>query len=364
MNTLQQLSFRFRLWRIRWGSWEYWPFWAAVAPIGAIYLWFALRARRLFFFSAVNPAIPLGGAFGESKSDILGLMPKEVLPKTVFAPRGLSFGHLLEKLSDAGLQFPVIAKPDVGERGFLVKKIQTPDALRQHLEANPVDFIIQEFLTESVEMTVLFYRMPDGNPSFGITSVCQKEFLSVRGDGRSNIGDLMRRNGRAALQLERFEREKPDLLSQIPQAGETCLLEMIGNHCKGTKFVNANHLVDVHMENAFRPLCEQLEGVYYGRFDLKCASPDALRRGEVKIMELNGVLSDPAHVFDPAHGILRAYRDYYRHWSIIYRISQVNRKRGIPAATFKEVVDLWRSYSAAKKTARKGIPGGLNFSKG
>ncbi|HNL37733.1 MAG TPA: hypothetical protein PKH43_01325, partial [Saprospiraceae bacterium] len=272
-----------------------------------------------------------------------------VLPATVFVPRHTAPRQLLDMMGEAGLRFPVIAKPDVGERGFLVKKIHDEDQLHLHRTQYPVDFILQEYLTEPVEMSVLFYRVPGEKADFGITSVCRKEFLTVRGDGRQNIRSLMRRHDRAALQLSRFELEKPDLLNEIPADGELRLLENIGNHCKGTKFCNANHLIDETLTAAFEPLCTRLEGVYYGRFDLKCADEEALRRGEVKVMELNGILSDPAHVFDPDHGIWRAYRDYYRHWRIISRISRANRRLGIRDATLKEAIDLWKAYQAAKQ---------------
>lgn len=350
LNKIESLAFRFRLWRIRWGSWEYWPFWAAATPLILIYGWFALRNRRLLFASAVNPSIPLGGAFGESKSDILRLLPPHVLPATVFVPRHSSSEQLAAMMAEAGLSFPLIAKPDVGERGFLVKKILNEAHLHEHRAQHPVDFILQEFLTEPVEMSVLFYRVPGEKADFGITSVCRKEFLTVRGDGRQSVRSLMRGHDRAALQLERFEAEKPEILNEVPAEGEQRLLENIGNHCKGTKFCNANHLIDDALTAAFQPLCNQLDGVFYGRFDLKCADEDALRRGEVKVMELNGILSDPAHVFDPAHGIWRAYRDYYRHWRIISQISRANRRLGIRDASLKEALDLWKAYQAAKQS--------------
>jgi len=55
-----------------------------------IFLGFAIRARRLFFFANVNPAIPLGGAFGESKSAILSLLPIRLTGGWVVLERGVS----------------------------------------------------------------------------------------------------------------------------------------------------------------------------------------------------------------------------------------------------------------------------------
>lgn len=305
-------------WFRKWSAWEFWPMWLAVAPIVLMYAWFAARARHLFFFSNVNPAIPLAGAVGESKMDILRLLPPKILPKTVFAPSGQSFEKTLAELRQTGIGFPLLAKPDVGERGFLVKKCADEAELRQHLAQFPIDFIVQEFLELPVEMTVLFHRFPGTGGRFGITSVCEKEFLAVRGDGRATVRELMSANVRAAFQLPRFEAEFPDVLEKIPAAGERVLLEPIGNHCRGTKFLNANQHIDSQLIAAFEPICRRIEGVFYGRFDLKCESPEALKNGEFKVMELNGVLGEPAHVYDPAFGMRRAYRDFYRHWRLIF----------------------------------------------
>lgn len=346
-------AFRFRLWRIRWGHWEYWPFWAAVIPVVVNWLWFALLSRRWYFFGAANPALTLGGAFGVSKSGILDRLPPDLLPLTLTLDAGITAAHALEKISAAGLRFPFVVKPDVGERGFGVKKIDTPEQLALHLAEYPVKLIVQEFLTQPLEMTVFFYRMPGENGRFVIPSVCRKEFLHVTGDGRSTVLALMLTDDRAALQIPRFEREKPDLLRLAPARGERLLLEPIGNHNRGTKFVDARHLIADDLVAVFEPLCRRLEGVYYGRFDLKCDSVDALRRGEFKIMELNGIFSDPTHVFDPSFGMWRAFREYGRYWRIIYRISRENMRRGIPATSWREARACLREYRAATRDRLK-----------
>lgn len=321
--------------------------WLANMPVYGIYSWFALRARHLFFFSNVNPAIPLGGAWGESKHAILELIPARIRPKTIFIPAGTPYAEVARQLSAAGMTFPVVAKPDVGERGFLIKKTNDAEELRSHLERFPANFLVQEFLEHPMEATVLFYRFPDGR--FGITSVCTKEFLTVEGDGVSTVRQLMARTTRAAFQLERFEREQPGLLNQIPEAGKFVLLEPIGNHARGTKFLNANHLIDSELERAFEQVCAEIDGVLLGRFDLKCASVDALRRGEVLVMELNGVFGEPAHIFDPAYGAWRVYRDYYRHWKMLFDLHRAQVQRGITPTPHGEAIRFIREYFRYKK---------------
>jgi hypothetical protein len=340
---------RLRHFLARWAAWEYHPWWLANVPVYLFWLWYAARARHLFFFSNVNPAIPLAGAMGESKGYILRLLPPHIVPKTLEVAAGEDFGQVLAALESAGIGFPLIAKPDVGERGFLVKKIENQAILRAHLARWPVRFLLQEFLVLPVEASVLYHVFPGEGGRFDITSLCLKEFLTVRGDGVARIGALMERDARAAFQRARFEREAPALLREIPAAGELRLLEPIGNHARGTKFLNGNHLINDAMRGAFEPICRQIQGVQYARFDLKAASLEALQRGEFKAMELNGVLGEPAHIYDPAHGMWRAYRDLWRHWRLLFELCRAQRRRGIQPTPHRAAFRRVNAYFNYKK---------------
>jgi len=138
-------------------------------------------------------------------------------------------------------------------------------------------------------------------------------------------------------------------MRSVPAEGETLLLEPIGNHARGTKFINGNHLIDQTLRDVFQPVWENMEGVYFGRFDLKCASLDALWRGEFTVMEMNGVFSEPAHVYDPANSIGGIYRDYYHHWKSMYHISRAQSKRGVKPTGIREGVAFFMQYFRYKK---------------
>lgn len=336
-----------KYWWIKWTVWEFYPMWLANIPVYGIFAWFALRARHLFFFTNVNPAIPLSGALGESKSAILDLLPPEILPNTLVVEGGIGTADLKAQIQRQGLRFPMIAKPDIGERGFLVQKIDHFEALVQHLGRFPVRFILQEMLEEPVELAILFHRFPLGpekTPHFGITSVCIKSFLAVTGDGIQTVRSLMELDARSAFQIPRFEHEYPDLLLEIPGDGVKLLLEPIGNHVRGTRFINGNDLIDTELMQAFEPICARIPGVLYGRFDLKCKSIEALKRGEFKVMEMNGVFGEPAHVYDPNFGMWRAYRDLYRHWLILFQLHRAQLRLGIRPTGYLKSLRLFRAY--------------------
>jgi hypothetical protein len=316
-----------------------------------IFLGFAIRARRLFFFANVNPAIPLGGAFGESKSAILSLLPIQLTGGWVVLERGVSAEVVEAEMEAAGLVFPVVVKPDIGERGLLVKRVESLDDLMRHLQLFPLRFILQEWLAEPIECTLSYHWFSAGD--FQITSVCEKGFLAVEGDGISSVEQLMQRKSRAAFQINRLRRESPALMMSVPARGEQVLLEPIGNHVRGTAFLNRCNRINEALLEVFEPVCRAVGGVHCGRFDIKCDSWEALQQGKFRILELNGVLGEPAHIYDPAYGFVRAYRDLYRHWRVLYQLHRVQQQKGVAPPSLKVGLQLCGNYFAYKRRVRR-----------
>ncbi len=319
-------------------------------PLVLIWLWFALRSRRLFFFTAVNPVIETGGAWGESKYHILQRIPAKHLPKTAFIPKGADFEEIKVKFQQADLSYPVIAKPNIGERGLLVKKIKDEHELAEYAAKNNMDFLIQEFVSLPLELAVMHHRFP-GETKGKVTSICIKETLKITGDGRSTIRQLMEAKPRAKLQIQRFEVENTAILNEIPAPGKTLELEPIGNHCRGTMFLNGNPHIDEAIHRIFNEVAAQMENIHYGRFDMKCTSIEDLRNGKgFLVMEYNGIGAEPAHIYDPEYPLLKKYADVYRHWKIIYEIAKIQRKRSIPSMSISEAMESLKKYAAYKKS--------------
>ena len=114
-----------RLFLIKLKNWEYWPFSVLYFPVFFYFGWLALKARSVFFFTASNPSIDFGGMFGEKKSDIFDLIPERFIPVT----RLVKKGDINQAKTDARhIGYPLIAKPDVGERGIWVSKIDSEGA--------------------------------------------------------------------------------------------------------------------------------------------------------------------------------------------------------------------------------------------
>jgi hypothetical protein len=317
---------------------EYWPFFVFFMPMIPFWLYQAIRSRSLVYFTAVNPSIFLSGLFGESKKEILQNIDNDYLPKSIYLKSSETAQSILTNMSEKNLDFPIVLKPDVGERGNQVSVIKSENELAQYLEKNgSQDLILQEYLTQPIELGVFYFKFPDGSGS-GISSVTGKEFLTVVGDGISNIEKLIKNHLRASMQYERLISEKPESLSKVPAYGEKVVLENIGNHCKGTKFLNYNGLINEKLVKVFDKIAENHHGFYFGRYDLKVNSIEELYEGHtIKIMELNGVTSEPAHIYDPSYNLLFAYRDIIKNMAICAKIARINHKKGIIYNKPKEI---------------------------
>ena len=331
---------------IRLTAWEYWPFGIVQLPLFVYWLLLSLRARSLFFFSASNPTIVLGGMFGESKNDVLRLIPKQYKPKTFLITAPATKEHVISLIKNNGFAFPVIFKPDLGERGFMVKKISNEDQIEVYLNSFKRDFLIQEFLDLPVELGVFYTRMPD-EPEGYVNSVVIKDMLTVTGDGKSTLTELIRNKPRAKLQWPKLKNAHVELLEIIPPAGEKFILNSIGNHSLGTTFLNGEHLINDQLSKTFDTISKQIEGFYFGRYDLRCASVEDLYAGKIKIMELNGCGAEPAHIYHPGFSLWKALGVLFTHWRNIFRISMQNHKRGIPFTSYHEGKSIFKKFKEA-----------------
>ncbi|MGB1242797.1 MAG: hypothetical protein ACPG49_09760 [Chitinophagales bacterium] len=336
---------------IHWTNWEYYPAYITNIPVVLFWLYFSLKARSLFFFSAANPAIETGGVLGESKIKIIDQIPISYKPDTIFVPQSTSFEKVLQWVKNAKLDFPMIAKPNVGERGFLVQKLTSIKDLQQYHQKNSLDFLIQEFVNYPLEAAILHYRYPHQSQGI-ISSVCIKEFLSIEGDGRGTVLELMQKKPRARFQIERLSPvlSANGLLDSIPSKGEKIELSAIGNHSKGTKFLNGNALIDEDMRQVFDQISLQLKGIHFCRYDLKYESIEDLKQGKnFKILEINGVAAEPAHIYDPQYSLLQAYKDLFQQWKVIYEISYYQHRNGVEYMTFGEAKKAVKDYLAYMK---------------
>jgi len=329
---------------------EHWPIFLFYVPIIPYFLYKAVRARSLTFFLLVNPAIKYSGMGTESKSKTLSLFPKNLIPKSLLFLSGTDFNSVLKSLSDAGIGFPLIAKPDIGFRGYLVKKIDSQAELEKYHKKNNVDIILQEYIDYRQECGLFYYRMP-GEKKGKITSITLKKFITVTGNGIDNLSKLILEDKRAFLYYQLFKKLHGEKFYNTPAKGEIIKLTAIGNHSKGTQFINGNHLIDKELEKFLDIIISGIPDFYYGRFDIKYDSLEKLKKmKDFKILELNGIIAEPTHIYDTdKSNYFASLKCIFQHWQIMNRIVRKNHDQlNVPYPKLKPYLKdvLWlRKYA-------------------
>jgi hypothetical protein len=60
-------------------------------------------------------------------------------------------------------------------------------------------------------------------------------------------------------------------------------------------------------------------------------------KGNFVVIELNGVNSEPCHIFQPGRSVFLAWRDLFQHWKRIAEISISNHANGTDYASYSEI---------------------------
>ncbi len=236
----------------------------------------------------------------------------------------------MNKINSAKITFPLIAKPDMGFRGFLVKRIHNQADLKTYLDKNnSVKIIIQEFVILKEECGIFYHRFPNEEKG-KITSITLKKFLSVVGDGKSTLSKLILADERAFLYYDLLQKIHQQKMQKIPEKDKKVTLTVIGNHSKGTQFLNGNHLISEKLEATFDKLNKEIKGWYYGRLDIKYNTFEELERGEnFKVLEINGILAEPTHIYDASvkgATYFSALKAIKNNWKVMTHIAKQNRK--------------------------------------
>lgn len=340
-------------------NWEHWPPYMFYIPNLPYAFYLAIKAKHLSFYTATNPCIKNSGIGTESKFETTMLIPEKYRPKTILIKPNTEYNKIITAINKQQIQFPLIAKPDIGFRGLLVQKVHTETELQTYFKKyGMIAIIIQEFLNYENECGVLYFRYPE-NKTGNITSLTLKKFLAVTGDGKSTLKELILNDERAKLYIELFTEIHQNELNTVPNKDKVVKLTAIGNHSKGTQFINGNHLISKTLIKTFDTLNKKIPGWYYGRIDLKYNSFSSLENGtDFKIIEINGILAEPTHIYDAKKfTYFQALKTIRTHWKSIYKIATVNNKKlNIPYKNTKhfsvEILQLKKHLSHIKKNLK------------
>ena len=333
-------------WR-RLSNWEFWPFYVTNVVTFVYVLYTGLvKYRRATLFTLTNPAIkPDSGFIGERKSAIFKGLGQEYVGRWRLVGAASDMQDRLDLLhsfmADHSLDYPIVLKPDAGQRGQGVKICPDLETARQWLEQAERDYLIMEYLPGE-EFGVFYYRLPD-QPRGRIFSINRKKLLHVVGDGKSTLEELILRDERAVCMAPMFfENLEADLLDIIPE-GQTRQLGQVGTHSRGSLFLDGADLISPELLDRVERIVENYSGFYFGRFDFKAPSEEDLREGKnLKVIELNGLTSEATHIYDPKNSIFYAWKTLIDQWSIAFEIAEANLKKGLQPMPLAEFISHWR----------------------
>lgn len=326
---------------------EFWPDWLFYTPIVIYWLLMGLRHWAWSLPTAANPRITTGGLCGESKLSILNQVGAEatdvIAPACGVLARAGGAAAAEAAMEDAGLAYPVVAKPDIGCNGTGVRLIGDRQALERYVDAFPAGetIVLQRYVPDANEAGIFYVRHP--NETQGrITSMTVKTPPVVVGDGRSTLRALIMRDGRAGLVPHLYLHRLAGRLDTVPAQGERVQLVFVGNHCKGSIFEDGRDLVTPQLTEAMDRLARSLPDFYFGRIDVRFKSMPLLRQGEgFTVIEINGVGSEPTHIWDPRTKLLDAWRTQFFHYGSAFRIGAANRKRGFEPSGVRQMYRDW-----------------------
>jgi hypothetical protein len=329
-------------------SFELWPWYVFYLPLAVQWAALSLRHRGLTLPTVGNPCMPAGGLCGESKVEILSQLGREgrkwLAPYTSLtvasasgSPRS-NLAQALAALETAAIEFPFVAKPDIGCRGSGVRVIATVDDLAAYLAVFPRGerVIFQQLVADEGEAGVFYIRRP-GEASGRVFSLTLKYFPFVVGDGRSTLEQLIQADPRASRIAPIYLKRHAGQRSRVLASGETFRLVFAGNHCRGAVFRNGIGHVTPAMTARFDAIAQGMPEFYFGRFDVRFASLADFKRGEnFTLIEVNGAGSEAVHIWDRTTRLLDAYKTLFEQHRLLFEISAENRRRGCkPMGVFR-----------------------------
>jgi hypothetical protein len=266
---------------------------------------------------------------------------------------------------DAGLELPLVAKPDIGQRGAGVRRIDSADDLAQYMRTFPTGerMILQELVDQAFfarqeasettspqaeellppalqsaqEAGVLYWRTPDAARG-EIVSLTLKLLPAVVGNGRHTLAELIDADLRAHKLRDTYRARHWSQLDRVLADGEHYPLVFAGNHCQGAIFKDGTDLVSDALRQRVEEIAAAVPGLCFARFDIRFRSLRAFLSGKgFRIVEINGAGAEATHIWDADARLIPSYQMLFRQFRTLFEIGQANRRHGVeplPVASF------------------------------
>ena len=302
-------------------------------PVVIYIIGLVIRYRGLTF-TAANPGLPGGGFIGEKKSFGLSKLQQqhadyiadfEIIPLDLAPAARIQQAHAF--MARKQLDYPVILKPDYGQRGIGVKVIRNDEAMADYLHQADFDTIIQTHVAGE-EFGVFYVRLPN-EPQGYIFSTTHKCFPVLIGDGHRTLEQLILDHPRTHYMARFLLASHEQQLDRVLTPGEPFQTVEIGSHCRGSLFLDGNDRNTEALTQAIDDISKGLPGFFFGRYDIRTENEqDFIAGRNFKIIEVNGVTSEATHIYDPKFNVIDAYKTLFKQWQLAFKIGRQNIEQG------------------------------------
>lgn len=331
---------------------EFWPAWVLQSLLYVQGIALGMWSGGLTWFARVNPGMAWGGMLAYSKSDAMADLPAANKAREVAFDWPLPAEHLLQHLAAVEWDWPLVLKPDQGERGRDVYQLPNEGQLWQRLASLPAGrYLLQECLQLPYEFGV-FVAKSTQTEAFEVLSLTWKVPLGVWGDGVSTVEQLLRQHPRAQRYPEILAQIPAETARHIPANGHWQVLHFSGNHCRGAAFLDATELIDAELHRSFHSLLSPVGGFRFGRLDVLVAQPEDLwSPAAIKIIEINGANAEPAHIYDPNMSFGKMLREVLRYQRLMWQQSRYMQRQGTVAPPLRDLWPVLKAYRGQMRAA-------------
>jgi hypothetical protein len=338
---------------------ELWPSYVFYAPIAIYWLWLAVRFRSLALPALANPLFENGGICGASKATLLAqiggpsrsLVANFIKIETSKNPTA-DLCKLVTLMSRRLLSFPIVTKPDLGRHGMGVRRICGISDLRRYLTEFPSDsgLIIQELVPGEGEAGVFYIRRPFKRRGH-IPSLTLKYAPFVVGNGKSTIKELIKSDPRARYLAHKYFARGDVDFKRVLHDNEVYPLLFARGHGVGAIFRDGGRFITPKLEECFDRIARDIPEFYFGRFDVRFERFEKFIQGEdFKIVEINGSMSEPTHIWDAAMTLREARRTVRKFIREAFEIGAIIRMQGRRSPSVVALVKaLFREFGLFKR---------------
>lgn len=311
------------------------PKWLICVPLTLQWLYLAICYKSLTLPTAANPAITSGGLVGEGKLEYFqGMGPLARAATALYCavsttPPPLA-AALRETLRTAGIDFPLIAKPDLGLCGYGVQRVNDMQQLLDYLAAFPggETVVLQQYLPQEGEAGIFYVRDPCSGDS-RLIGLTLRYFPRVTGDGRQTLTQLVAADPRASRLVTAPRHRGSHDGHRVPAAGELVRLATVGSTRVGGLYLDGGVHITPQLTGAIDGIAGDMPMFNFGRFDVRFDSLAELRAGRgFTIMEVNGAGSEAIQAWDPACGMLAGFRMIFEKQRLAFAVGNIMRRAG------------------------------------